>query len=69
MKRTHEMLFEGKVNQGLRKRIRDIAKSSETQSECAHRIRCLSRVVALTYSGRETLESVATDYEILGFPS
>lgn len=67
MKRTHEMLFEGHANQGLRKRIRDIAKTSETCSEAARRIRLLERVIAFSWAGRSTLESVATDYEILGF--
>lgn len=66
MPRKFEMLFEGRTNQGLRKLIRETAARHDTPIERANAIRGLARTVALSYSGRKTLESVAIDYETLG---
>jgi hypothetical protein len=69
MKRTHEQRFEGEINKGLRKAIREAVAGHETPAGRAAAVRALKHTIAFSFSGEHTLEDVALDYaEVKSWP-
>lgn len=66
MSRKFELRFEGKSNAGLRKQIREAVSGHRCGDANAKSVLALDRTVALSASGRATLESVAEDYRRAG---
>ena len=62
MSARFERRFAGASNAGLRAAIRDAVTGADSGAVAAQRVLSLSRTVALTASGRTTLEAVAADY-------